>query len=264
MPFLKRRGGQFIFFLAALLAAGFFTLPLLALVERTLRLGAGNALTLASLRDALGVSLTTTTVTAILTLLLGTPLSFVLARKDFWLKGLVIVLVEVPIVLPPAAAGLALLLAFGRNGFLSNWLPGAPLEITFTRIAVICAQFFVAAPLYIRVALSRFRERPVELEEAALVDGASPWQVFYRVSLPLALPTLAGGIVLSWARAAGEFGATLVFAGNIRATTQTLPLLIERALATEIDAAIAAAAFLLLLAVLALLLSRWLLRFQPS
>ena len=260
-----RLGGGFAIVIAAgALATVFLTLPLLALVERVLRIGAGDALTLASLRDALWVSLSTTTVAAFVTLILGTPLAYVLARSQFPLQWLVNVLVEVPIVLPPAAAGLSLLLAFGRNGLLSQWLPGLTIEITFTRTAVIFAQLFVAAPLYIRVAQSRFRQRPVELEEAAQVDGASPWRVFWLVTLPLAAPTLAGGVVLTWARAAGEFGATLVFAGNIRATTQTLPLLIERALTTEINAAIAAAAFLLVLAVLALLLSRWLLRLQPE
>ncbi len=264
MPRWRLRGGFAIVIAAGALATVFLTLPLLALVERTLRIGAGSALTLASLRDALWVSLSTTTAATFATLIFGTPLAYILARAQFPLRWLVNVLVEVPIVLPPAAAGLSLLLAFGRNGLLSQWLPGLTLEITFTRTAVIFAQLFVAAPLYIRVAQARFRQRPVELEEAAQVDGASPWRVFYLVTLPLAAPTLAGGIVLTWARAAGEFGATLVFAGNIRATTQTLPLLIERALATEIDAAIAAAAFLLVLAVLALLLSRWLLRFQSE
>ncbi|MCY4105147.1 MAG: ABC transporter permease [Chloroflexi bacterium] len=242
------------------LVALFLILPLLSLVERTLRIGAGHALSGNLLREAIWVSLSTTTLSALFILIIGTPFAYVLARKEFPLRGLINILVDIPIVLPPAAAGIALLLAFGRNGLLSQWLPGIQLEITFTRTAVIFAQLFVAAPLYIRVAHLRFQQRQVELEEAAQVDGASPWRVFWSVTFPLAAPTLAGGIVLSWARAAGEFGATLVFAGNLRATTQTLPLLIERALATDIDAAIASAAFLLILAFFALLLARWLLR----
>lgn len=256
------RGGFAIILAVVAIAAMFLILPLLALVERTLRIGTASAINLVSLREALWVSMNTTTAATVVTLIFGTPLAYLLARKPFPLRWLFNVLVEVPIVLPPAAAGLALLLAFGRNGLLNSWLPGLKIEVTFTRTAVIFAQLFVAAPLYIRVAHLRFRQRPVELEEAAQVDGASPWRVFWSITMPLAAPSLAGGIVLTWARAAGEFGATLVFAGNIRATTQTLPLLIERALATEVNAAIAAAAFLLVLAFLALLLSRWLLRFQ--
>lgn len=259
----RLRGSVLALIAMGALAFAYLALPILALVERTLRIGASGALTPASLRDAIWVSLSTTTITTLLTLIFGTPLAYGLARARFPLRWLVNVLVEVPIVLPPAAAGLSLLLAFGRQGLLYQWF-GLTLEITFTRAAVIFAQLFVAAPFYIRVAQNRFRERPLDLEEAALVDGASPWRAFWWVTLPLAAPALAGGIVLTWARAAGEFGATLVFAGNIRATTQTLPLLIERALAIEIDAAIVAAAILLALAFFALLVSRWLLRFQPE
>lgn len=252
-----------LIFSSVVVAGLFLTLPLFSLVERTLRIGVGTStLTLNLLREALWVSVSTTSISALITLFIGTPFAYILARKSFPLRWLINILVDVPIVLPPAAAGIALLLAFGRNGLVNQWFPSLNLEVTFTRTAVVFAQLFVAAPLYIRVAHLRFRQRAVELEEAAQVDGASPWRVFWSITLPLALPTLAGGIVLSWARAAGEFGATLVFAGNIRATTQTLPLLIERALASDINAAIASAAFLLLLAFFALLLARWLLHLQ--
>ena len=166
---------------------------------------------------------------------------------------------DLPIVLPPAVAGLALLLTFGRRGMLGPTLGAFGIELPFTTAAVIVASFFVAAPFYVRAGRSGFLGVPREYEEAARVEGASEWQVFRHITLPVAAPALFGGAVLCWARAVGEFGATIMFAGQFLGRTQTMPLAIYSALESDANAALSLS--LVLLAISAGLLiafRRWL------
>jgi molybdate transport system permease protein len=223
-------GGAGLILLVWLLAAAlvvFLALPLGALVERTgEELDGFDAATRTTLRQALTLSLLTTTVALGLTILLGTPLAYLLARRRFWGKKLVETLVDLPIVLPPAVAGLALLMAFGRRGLVGAQLDAWGLGLSFSTAAVILAQLFVASPFYVRAARAGFTRVTRDVEEAAADLGAPPATVFRRVTLPLIRPSLAAGAVLAWARALGEFGATIMFAGNFAGRTQTMPLAI--------------------------------------
>jgi molybdate transport system permease protein len=228
----------------------FLALPVLALVVRavldgSLRAALGSSVVL----DALGLSLVTTAVSLTATVAFGLPLAFVLARREFRGKGLIEAFVDLPIVLPPSVAGLALLLVLGRRGLL-----GAPFEafgfsLPFTTVAVVLAQVFVSAPFFIRAARTGIASVDGDLEDAARVDGASERQLFRSITLPLASAALAAGLVMTWARALGEFGATIMFAGNIAGRTQTLPLVVYSEFqGGNLDASIAAAAILVLAA----------------
>jgi molybdate transport system permease protein len=157
-------------------------------------------------------------------------------------------------------AGLALLLTFGRRGLLGEPLQSVGISLPFTAAAVVLAQMFVAAPFYIRAAQIGFSSVPSDIEEAARVDGASGWQVVRWITLPLSRQALAAGLVLSWARALGEFGATILFAGSLQGRTQTMPLLVYSIFERDINAAIWTGLMLVGLALLALLLSQWLSR----
>lgn len=190
---------------------------------------------------------------------LGTPLSWVLARSPSRGARLLEALVQLPIVIPPAVAGVALLLAFGRRGLLSALYPPG-FGITFTTAAVVLAQIFVSAPFYVQAALSAFRRVDPRLLIVARSFGAGPLRVFARIALPLAAPGLIAGALLSWARALGEFGATLMFAGNLEGRTQTLPLAIYTALEADLRAAQALSIVLVLVALVLLLGMRALLR----
>jgi molybdate transport system permease protein len=238
----------------------FLAVPLLALV---LRAASSNQL-LRSLGkpivlEALRLSLLTSSVVLVLTLALGSPLALILARRRFRGVSVLDSLIDLPIVLPPAVAGLALLLAFGRRGLLGPSLSALGIELPFTTAAVIMASFFVAAPFYVRAARSGFLSVPREFEEAARVEGASEWQVFRFVTAPVAAPALLGGAILCWARALGEFGATIMFAGQFIGRTQTMPLAIYAALESDLDAALALSVVLLVISfALLMLFRRWL------
>jgi molybdate transport system permease protein len=211
----------------ALVPLVFLALPLVALVVKTLPvLGDLSAEGRADLWQALRLSLVTTAITAGLILLFGIPASFLLARRRFPGLRLVNALIDLPIVLPPAVAGIALLMAFGRKGLLGGWLADLGITVGFSTAAVVLAQCFVAAPLFIRAARVGFQMIDPDLEGAAALDGASPLAVMLTITLPLAQPSLIAGIVLAWARALGEFGATIMFAGNFPGVTQTMPLAI--------------------------------------
>jgi molybdate transport system permease protein len=226
-------------------------LPVIALVGRAIVDGvltstAGMAVVL----DALVLSLMTTSISLVLMVLLGTPLALLLARRRFRGAVLVETVVDLPIVLPPSVAGLALLLVFGRRGLLGESLGVLGIEIPFTTAAVVLAQLFVAAPFFIRSARTGFASVDHDLEDAARVDGASESQLFRRVTVPLAGTALAAGLAMSWARALGEFGATIMFAGAVQGVTQTLPLAVYGEFgAGNLDVAIAAASVLVLAAV---------------
>jgi len=235
---------------AAALFALFLGLPVLTLVVRAI-LNAAPGVAIASpvVLDALGLSLVTTAVSLVVTVSLGLPLAFVLARRRFRGKGLLEAVVDLPVVLPPSVAGLALLLVFGRQGLLSAPFGMLGISVPFTTIAVIMAQTFVSAPFFIRSARAGIAGVDRDLEDAARVDGASERQLFRAVTVPLAGAALAAGLTMSWARSLGEFGATIMFAGNLEGRTQTLPLVVYGEFqGGGIDASIAAAAILVLAA----------------
>jgi molybdate transport system permease protein len=243
--------------LLALLAVAFLGLPVVVLVWRAI---AGSGLGLAAgspeVLDALGLSLATTAASLVLAVAVGTPLAFLLARRRSRWSPLLETAVDLPIVLPPSVAGLALLLVFGRKGLLGDELGVLGINVPFTTLAVVLAQAFVAAPFYVRSARAGFIGVDRDLEDAARVDGADEGGVFRWVTIPLAAPALAAGLVMAWARALGEFGATIMFAGNVAGRTQTLPLLVYAefqggALETSIAAAgvLVLAAFGVLIAV---------------
>ncbi|MDQ3226736.1 MAG: ABC transporter permease, partial [Chloroflexota bacterium] len=154
------------------------------------------------------------------------PLAYLLARRSFRGSRLIDVLVDLPIILPPAVAGIALLMAFGRYGLVGRWLNDAGITVGFTTTAVVLAQIFIAAPFFVRASKAGFTRIDRDLEDAAADLGASPGKVFRTVTLPMAFPSLAAGAVLAWARALGEFGATIMFAGSFPGVTQTMPLAI--------------------------------------
>jgi molybdate transport system permease protein len=211
----------------ALLLALFLALPLFGLALRAASSGGFFAAVQRPIvLDALRLSLVTSSIVLGLTLLLGSPLALLLARRRSAAITILDTLVDLPIVLPPAVAGLALLLTFGRRGVFGGALQVFGVELPFTAAAVVLAGAFVAAPFYVRAARSGFLAVPREIEDAARVEGASNWQLFRLVTVPLAGPSLVGGAVLCWARALGEFGATIMFAGSFQGRTQTMPLAI--------------------------------------
>jgi molybdate transport system permease protein len=253
-------GGVAAAALVLLLAA-----PLVALVWRTLEMGAlGPALRNPTVLAALRLSLVTASVSLAVALALGTPLAYALARIPFPGRGLVEALVEVPIVLPPAVAGIALLMAFGRRGLLGAPLAEAGVSLAFTTAAVVVAQCFVAVPFYVRSAKAGFQGVNRELEQTAHTLGESPLGTFRRVTVPLAFPSLLAGAVLCWARALGEFGATIMFAGSFRGRTQTMPLAIYAALESDLGAALALGTILVVVSVAVLALVRWVTRRQEA
>lgn len=241
-----------------LILAVFIVVPLGALVWRTGQYGPDvTADTVETFRQALTLSLVTTAVAMLVIVGLGTPLAYLLARRRFPGRWLVDTLVDLPIVLPPAVAGIALLMAFGRRGVLGGPLADLGITIPFTGVAVVLAQVFVAAPFFIRAARSGFDRIEPDLEAAAADLGARPGTVFRTVTLPLARPGLAAGAVLAWARALGEFGATIMFAGNLPGVTQTMPLAIYGEYGSgDLPAALLLAIILLGTSVLILLVSR--------
>jgi molybdate transport system permease protein len=243
------------------IALAFLALPVVALLLRAVDSGAlSSALAAHAVLDALVLSLATTATSLVVVVVFGTPLAYTLARSRFRGKAVAEALVDLPIVLPPSVAGLALLLALGRNGLVGGGLTPLGVTVPFTTLAVIVAQVFVAAPFYVRAVRSGFRSVPPGVEEAARVDGASEDLVLVRISLPLTAPAIGAGLVLAWARALGEFGATILFAGNLEGRTQTLPLLVYSEFQGSSDAAVAAATILVLAALgvlVAVRVMRW-------
>lgn len=253
-----RRTGTGLAILAATLAGCFLLLPLLVLLARGLSSQVSPELTGPALPLALALSLVTTAVSMMLIVSFGTPLAWMLARRRFPLRRFLTVLLQLPLVLPPAVAGLALLLTLGRRGLLGPALDALNIDIAFTAAAVVLAQTFVAAPFYLRAAQAGFAGVPPEIEAAARVDGAQGLALFLRITLPLSLRALGAGLTLAWARALGEFGATILFAGSLQGRTQTMPLLIYNALERNLDIATQTGVILVLLALAVLALANWL------
>jgi molybdate transport system permease protein len=232
------------------LIAIFLGLPVVVHVARAVLDGSlVAALTARVVIDGLALSLATTAVSLVVTVALGLPLAWVLARRSFRGKGWLEAVIDLPIVLPPSVAGLALLLVFGRRGLLGPVIEPLGLAIPFTTLAVILAQTFVSAPLFIRSARTGLAAVDRDLEDAARVDGATERALFRAITVPLASGALAAGVVMAGARSLGEFGATIMFAGNVEGRTQTLPLVVYGEFqAGSLDASIAAAAILVVAA----------------
>jgi molybdate transport system permease protein len=205
---------------------------------------------------ALRLSFITSLITVLITILGGTPLAYLLARWEFSPKPFVELLIDLPIVLPPSVAGVALLIAFGRQGMLGSFLGAWGISLPFTTAAVVVAQTFVAAPLYVRAARIGFAGIDIQIEEAARVEGANPWQLFRYVMFPLARRALISGVILTWTRALGEFGATMLFAGNMEGVTQTMPMAIYLGFERNLGIAIALSAVLIGISVVLLSLTR--------
>ena len=258
----RRRTGlnaPLVFGPPALLFIAFVFLPVLALGWRAAESGAlADYLTSDLVLNAMRLSAITSTLALVLALIFGTPLAYLLARRRFPGKALVDLLVDLPIVLPPTVAGVALLVAFGRRGVLGGELDALGVDVAFTTAAVVLAQLFVSAPFYVRTAKAGFESVSPEYEGVAATLGASPLRIFWRVILPLSWPSVLAGAILCWARALSELGATLVFAGNFPERTQTMPLAIIGVFdaGRTIDVAIALAVILVLAAAVLLVLLR--------
>lgn len=207
-------------------------------------------------REAIGVSLKTTAVALVAVGLFGTFFALAIHRAAPWLSSTLEVIATIPAIMPPSVAGLALLLAFGRQGVFGPWLEGMGISIAFTPIAVVMAQVFVSTPFFVREASNAFKSIDPDLVSAARLDGASSWQAAKCVTIPLSAPFLATGLILAWARALGEFGATILFAGNLRGFTQTMPLAIYLGFESDLGEAKALAVLLLVIAVLVLFIVR--------
>lgn len=234
-----------------------FFVPIVVLILQGINSGGWQNLPNADIIiDAIWLSLRTTSISLIIILVLGLPLAYIFARWQFTGKKVLQVFIELPIVMPPAVAGLALLLTFGRRGVVGGVLADIGINIAFTSWAVVIAQVFVAAPFFIRAAQIGFASIPDELEDAARVDGASDLTVFSLITLPLSLRAISAGLVLSWARAMGEFGATILFAGSLQGRTQTMPLLVYAVFERDIDAAVWTGILLIIIAFIALFLSQ--------
>jgi molybdate transport system permease protein len=208
--------------------------------------GFGAALARPFVLDALRLSALTATVSVFVAVLIGSPVALFISRHRGPGHSLLETVVDLPIVLPPTVAGLALLIALGRRGMLGGALEVVGVELPFTTAAVVIAQLFVSAPLYVRAAILGFASVPREVTEAAELDGADPWTGFRRVIVPLTSPVLLGGAVMTWARAIGEFGATIMFAGDIQGRTETMPLAIYGAFERDLDASVGLAICLVL------------------
>ena len=245
---------------ALALLAGFISLPLISLLLWTVSEESWRAMAAPEARDDLLLSIRTTFISMLVIVLVGTPAAYVLARASFPGKRVLDTLIDLPAVLPPSAAGIALLLAFGRLGLVGQYLHALGITISFTTAAVVIAEVFVAAHFYVRQAAVGFARVRRDVEEAAMVDGAGRFSVFFRVTVPLAAPALIAGAVMAWARALGEFGGTIIFAGSFRGVTQTVPLAIFAALESNFDAAVALSVLVLGFAFTVLIVARLLLR----
>ena len=231
------------------LVLAFLLLPLVALFLRvspgTLFAQLGSEVA----RDALLVSLKTSLIAHVFVLLIGTPAAYLLATRRFRGRDVVVSLIELPLVLPPAVAGIGLLAAFGRAGLLGGSLDAAGVSIPFTQAAVVLAVVFVSSPFYVRFAIAAFESLDPTLLDASRTLGAGPRRTFLRVALPLAAGGLSAASALAFARGLGEFGATIMFAGSFQGRTQTLPLAIYAQLDLDFDVALAIGALLVLVSV---------------
>lgn len=245
-----------MFIIPSIILLALFLLPLLALFIRSLNQDFFTNAFSQQAYKALRLSLITSTITTAGAIIFGTPLAYILARWRFRFKSWIELLIDLPIVLPPSVAGLVLLIAFGRRGLFGSMLNIFGISLPFTTAAVVIAQTFVAAPLYVRSARIGFGEIDKQLEEAALVEGANQWQLFREVMFPLAGRALLSGAILTWTRALGEFGATILFAGNLEGVTQTMPMAIYLGFERNLGIALALSVVLVIVSVFLLMLTK--------
>jgi molybdate transport system permease protein len=244
------------------LALGSTLLPLFLLLPIGALLAAASArdvlahLGSRAVLDALLVTLRTTAAATLICVITGLPLAYLLARHDFRGRELLDSLVDLPITIPPVVGGVALLLAFGRRGLIGQSLDLAGIQIPFTSVAVVMAQVFIASPFFVKAARAGFESVDTRLEAAARSLGASGPRVFWTITVPLAAPALVAGTVLCWARALSEFGATMMFAGNLPGRTQTLALAVMSAMESDLATAIAVSALSLALGLAALVVAK--------
>ena len=250
--------------LAAIVVALFLTLPLIAIFLRTSPGTLVGRLADPVARDAIVVTLLANVMAQALVLVIGTPAAYLIATRRFRGRALAMTLMDLPLVLPPAVAGIGLIAAFGRNGLLGGVLHDAGIAVTLTQAAVVMAVAYVSSPFYLRQAVAAFEAVDPALVEASQTLGASPARTFRRVVLPLAARGLGAGAVLSFARGMGEFGATIMFAGSLQGVTQTLPLAIYAQLADDFDLALALGAVLVLVSGAILLVARLLVSWTAS
>jgi len=252
LPLKGRRGGTVrppvVPVLLSLCLILLLLIPTLVVLIRGLEAGLSGALLDPVVLQALRVSLVTTSMTLGLTLLFGTPVAFLLARYRFPGHEVLDAVLDLPVLLPPVVAGVGLLLTFGRNGLLGRPLELAGISLAFSPAAVVLAQLFSSTPYYVRAAKAGFMAGDRDAEHAAQVDGATLWQVFRLITWPLAFPFLLEGLVLAWARALGEFGATILFAGSLAGKTRTMTLAIYGALESDLAPALVLSAVMVVVA----------------
>jgi molybdate transport system permease protein len=253
-----------LYFLATAMALAFLALPMLAIFVHVSPGRLIDQLSNPVVTDALIVSFKTTLIAQALVLLFGTPTAYLLASRRFPGRSLCITLVELPLVLPPAVAGIGLLAAFGRFGLLGSSLRSAGITLPFTQSAVTIAVAFVASPLYVRQAIAAFEAIDPNLVAASRTLGVGPARTFFRVVLPLARGGLAAGEALAFARGLGEFGATIMFAGSLQKVTQTLPLAIYAEFEVNFDVTLAISALLVLISAALLISLKLVSLWQPS
>ncbi|MFZ9629725.1 MAG: ABC transporter permease [Ilumatobacteraceae bacterium] len=242
------------------LAVAFFALPFVGLLWRVPWSRAVSVLGEREVRQALWLSARTSLAATLVAVVLGVPLAWLLARVGFPGRGIVRALCTLSMVLPPVVGGTALFFAFGRRGLFGQWLDAwFGIRLPFTTVGVVVAQAFVAMPFLVLTVEAAFRQHDARLDDAARTLGASPWYVLRRVTLPSVRPSLVAGAVLAWARALGEFGATITFAGNFPGTTQTMPLATYLALESDPERALVLSLVLVTVsfAVLVALRDRW-------
>ena len=261
---MRRAIGVGILLAVAAVTLAFLALPIVGIFVHTSPGKLLNQLSNPVVKDAFVVSMKTSLLAQALILLLGTPTAYLLATRRFPGHSLAMTLVELPLVLPPAVAGIGLLAALGREGLLGSSLDAFGVSLPFTQSAVTVAVAYVASPLYIRQAVASFEATDPQLPAASRTLGAGPLRTFFRVVLPLARGGLIAGLALSFARGLGEFGATIMFAGNLRSVTQTLPLAIYAEFDRSFDAALAMSGVLIVISAVLLLTLRIALPWQRS
>lgn len=247
---------EWLFVLPSLLLLALLALPVLALLWRAGTDGMLALIAQPSALSALKLSLLTSSISVLIAIATGTPLAFVLARRKFAGKTFLELVIDLPIVLPPSVAGIALLIAFGRQGVFGGWLNAFGISLPFTTTAVVLAQTFVSAPLFVRAARIGFAQIDHQIVEAAYVEGSNEWQLFRFLMFPLAGRAVLSGAILAWTRAIGEFGATILFAGNLEGVTQTMPLAIYLGLERSLNIALALSTVLVFVSFVLLLVTR--------
>ena len=261
---MRRAAFTVVTVVALVVALGFLLLPVLAIFLRVSPGDLAGRLDDRIVLDALVVTAKTNGIVFALTLLVGTPAAYLIATRHFPGRALVVTLCELPLVLPPAVAGIGLLAAFGRLGLLGGTLDALGIRVGLTQAAVVLAVLFVAGPFYLRQAISAFEAVDPTMLAAARTLGAGPGRTFARVALPLASGGLAAGAALSLARGIGEFGATIMFAGSLQGVTQTLPLAIYNEFAVDFDVTLAMSALLVVVSAALLVALKLTLQWTPS